>query len=86
MGASLIIGVDGDDNRLAISRRMGADTTLDYRAVDVVTEVKRLTGGGVDVAIEALGTANFRECATQFAAGRDAVQSRCVFRQAANAL
>jgi len=56
MGASLIIGVDGDDNRLAMSRRMGADTTLDYRAVDVVTEVKRLTGGGVDVAIEALGT------------------------------
>jgi len=56
MGASLIIGVDGDDNRLAMARRMGADVVLDYRAVDVVAEVKRLTGGGVDVAIEALGT------------------------------
>ena len=56
MGASLIIGVDGDENRLAMSKRMGADVTLDYRAVDVVAEVKRLTGGGVDVAIEALGT------------------------------
>jgi threonine dehydrogenase-like Zn-dependent dehydrogenase len=56
MGASLIIGVDGDENRLAMSRRMGADVTLDYRAVDVVTEVKRLTGGGADVTIEALGT------------------------------
>jgi len=55
MGASLIIGVDGDDNRLAMSRRMGADVALDYRAVDVVAEVKKLTGGGVDVAIEALG-------------------------------
>jgi threonine dehydrogenase-like Zn-dependent dehydrogenase len=36
--------------------RMGADVVLDYRAVDVVAEVKRLTGGGADVAIEALGT------------------------------
>jgi threonine dehydrogenase-like Zn-dependent dehydrogenase len=55
-GASLIIGVDGDENRLAMSRRMGADVTLDYRANDVVAEVKSLTGGGADVAIEALGT------------------------------
>jgi threonine dehydrogenase-like Zn-dependent dehydrogenase len=56
MGASLIIGIDGDDHRLAMSKRMGADITLDYRDVDVVAEVKRLTGGGADVAIEALGT------------------------------
>ncbi len=56
MGASLIIGVDGDESRLAMSRRMGADIVLDYRAVDVVAEVKRLTRGGADVAIEALGT------------------------------
>jgi threonine dehydrogenase-like Zn-dependent dehydrogenase len=35
---------------------MGADVTLDYRDVDVVAEVQRLTGGGADVAIEALGT------------------------------
>jgi threonine dehydrogenase-like Zn-dependent dehydrogenase len=56
LGASLIIGVDGDDHRLAMSKRMGADVALDYRSVDVVSEVKRLTGGGADVAIEALGT------------------------------
>ena len=56
MGAGLIIGIDGDDHRLAMSKRMGADVTLDYRDVDVVAEVKRLTGGGADVAIEALGT------------------------------
>ena len=56
MGASLVIGVDGDDARLAMSKRMGADVTLDHRAVDVVAEVRRLTGGGADVAIEALGT------------------------------
>jgi alcohol dehydrogenase len=56
MGATLIIGVEGDENRLAMARRMGADVTLDYREVDVIAEVKRLTGGGADVAIEALGT------------------------------
>jgi len=56
MGASLVIGVDGDENRLAMSCRMGADVALDYRAIDVAAEVKRLTAGGADVAIEALGT------------------------------
>jgi alcohol dehydrogenase len=56
MGATLIIGTDGDDNRLAMAKRMGADVVLDYREVDVVAEVQRLTGGGADVAIEALGT------------------------------
>ena len=56
MGASLIIGIDCDETRLAMARRMGANVVLDYRAVDVVAEVKRLTGGGADVAIEALGT------------------------------
>jgi threonine dehydrogenase-like Zn-dependent dehydrogenase len=56
MGASLIIGIDGDDARLEMSRSMGADVVLDYRHTDVVAEVKRITGGGADVAIEALGT------------------------------
>ncbi len=56
MGATLIIGIDGDERRRAMARRMGADVVLDPIAGDVVAEVKRLTGGGVDVAIEALGT------------------------------
>ncbi len=56
MGAALIIAIDGDEHRLVLARRMGADVALDYRKVDVVAEVKRLSGGGVDVAIEALGT------------------------------
>src|SRR5215470_11340463 len=56
MGATLIIGIDGDDTRLAMAKKMGADVVLDYRNVDVVAEVQRLTGGGADVAIEALGT------------------------------
>lgn len=56
MGAALIIGVDGDANRLAMSKKMGADVTLDYRECDPIAEVKKLTGDGADVAIEALGT------------------------------
>jgi alcohol dehydrogenase len=63
MGASLIIGVDGNERRLAMARRMGADVVLNFREVDVVAEVKRLTGGGADVAIEALGTAQTFESA-----------------------
>ena len=56
MGAALVIGVDGDPHRAEVARRMGADVVLDPEAVDVVAEVKRLTGGfGADVAIEALG-------------------------------
>lgn len=57
MGAALVIGVDSDPVRLAMAKRMGADLALDFTQVDVVDEVKRLTGGfGADVAIEALGT------------------------------
>jgi threonine dehydrogenase-like Zn-dependent dehydrogenase len=55
MGAALVIGVDGDERRLAMAQRMGVDVVLDYRRQDVVAEIKRLTGGGADVAIEALG-------------------------------
>ncbi len=56
-GAGLIIAVDGIDERLAMSRQMGADITLDFRKVDVVAEIFKITGGrGVDAAIEALGT------------------------------
>ena len=56
MGAALVIGVDGDSNRLRMAKQMGADIVLDYRELDVLAEVKKLTGQGADVAIEALGT------------------------------
>src|SRR5689334_13773749 len=36
MGASLVVGVDGDDARLAMARRMGADVALDYRHCDPI--------------------------------------------------
>jgi len=54
-GATLVIGVDSVPRRLELARRMGADVVLNHKEQDVVAEIKRLTGGGVDVAIEALG-------------------------------
>jgi alcohol dehydrogenase len=54
-GASLIIGVDRIPARLEMARKMGADVVINSAEQDVVTEVRRLTGGGADVAIEALG-------------------------------
>jgi threonine dehydrogenase-like Zn-dependent dehydrogenase len=54
-GATLIIGVDSVPGRLEMAKRLGVDVVLNYKEQDVVAEIKRLTGGGVDVAIEALG-------------------------------
>lgn len=63
MGASLIITVDADERRLAMSRQLGADVALDLRHYNVVEEVLKLTEGGADVAIEALGTQQtFESC------------------------
>lgn len=57
LGATTIIAVDGNDHRLEIARKMGADVTLNFRNVDVIEEVMKLTKGrGADSSIEALGT------------------------------
>jgi alcohol dehydrogenase len=55
IGASFIIGVESDPVRMKMSKRMGADVVLDPNQCDVVAEIRKLTGGGADVAIEALG-------------------------------
>jgi alcohol dehydrogenase len=55
-GASLIIGVDPMEARLATARQFGANVLLNPNQTDVVAAIKKLTDGrGVDVAIEALG-------------------------------
>lgn len=64
LGASTIIGVDGNDHRLGIARMMGADLTLNFKNCDVVDEIMKITGGrGVDSSIEALGTQSTFESA-----------------------
>lgn len=43
-------------------RRLGADHVVDYRTVDLVDEVLRLTAGrGVDVVLESVGGTTFRQ-------------------------
>lgn len=58
MGAARIIAVESVPQRVAVSRRMGADEVVNFTREDPVAAIDRLTGGrGVDVAIEALGKA-----------------------------
>lgn len=64
LGATTIIAVDGNDHRLGIARKMGADVTLNFKNCDVIDEVIKLTGGrGADSSIEALGTQSTFESA-----------------------
>ena len=56
-GASLVIAVDSVPHRLKFAKRMGADVVLNHKEQDVVAEIRKLTGGGADVAVEALGQA-----------------------------
>lgn len=64
LGASTIIAVDGNDHRLDIAKKMGADLTLNFKRCDVVDEIMKITGGrGVDSSIEALGTQSTFESA-----------------------
>jgi alcohol dehydrogenase len=56
-GATTIIAVESLPARREIALRLGAHHVVDFRKVDPVEEILRLTEGrGVDVAIEALGT------------------------------
>lgn len=56
-GATMIMSVDSIPKRLEVAHKLGADHCIDFKKVDPVDEIMRLTDGrGVDVAIEALGT------------------------------
>jgi len=55
-GASRVIAVDVQPDKLAVARQLGAHVTLNAAEVDPVAAVEELTHGeGVDVAIEAVG-------------------------------
>ncbi len=56
LGAKLIICTDVVDENLATARKLGAHVTLNPTRDDVKAEVKRLTGDGVDVALECAGS------------------------------
>lgn len=55
-GATTIIAVDVDDQKLETAKKFGATHTVNSREVDPVEKIKELTGGfGADVVVEAVG-------------------------------
>jgi alcohol dehydrogenase len=50
-----VLAIDIAPQALQMAREMGASATLDARGADVGAAVRELTGGGADVAVEALG-------------------------------
>ena len=54
-GASQIIAVDLQEDKLALAVSCGATHTVDARSGDAVAAVRDLSDGGVDVAFEAIG-------------------------------
>ncbi|CAA6663939.1 unnamed protein product [Spirodela intermedia] len=64
-GASEIIAIDVQDEKLNNAKKLGATHTINAAKEDVIDKIKEITGGmGVDVAVEALGRpATFMQCA-----------------------
>ena len=56
LGAGTILATDVADANLEAARALGAHVTLNPTRDDVAGEVRRLTGAGVDVALEASGS------------------------------
>ena len=63
-GASTIVAVDIDDQKLEWAKGFGATHTVNSTQEDAVEKIRELTGGnGVDVAIEAIGLPEvYRQC------------------------
>jgi len=85
-GASMIIAVDGIDERLTIARQMGADVTLNFRNTDVVQEILRITArpgrGRIDRSTRHPG--HVRIGAARAQARRHAVQPWRLFKRPAD--
>lgn len=52
---AIIIMIDTDDNRLKLSLELGATHTINSASENVAEAIRKITGEGVDVAIEAVG-------------------------------
>ncbi len=62
-GASAIVGIDLDDDRLKAAHTYGATHIVNGADDDPVEEVRRLLGDGVDYAFEAVGSARTAQTA-----------------------
>jgi len=54
LGAS-VIAVDKVEEKLQLARELGASETINVDVEDPIKAVRRITGGGADVAVEAIG-------------------------------
>lgn len=56
MGATLVIGTAGSDEKLAQANALGMDVGVNYRTQDFADEILKVTGGrGVDVVLDVIG-------------------------------
>ena len=62
LAGAFVIATSSSEVKLARAKELGADVTLDHTAVDVVREVRALTGRrGADVVIEHVGEATWEQ-------------------------
>ena len=64
-GAGQVIAIDLDEDKLAMARSLGASAGINAADEDCVSQVKALTNGGVDCAIEMAGSEKALELAYQ---------------------
>ena len=57
VGAGTIIGVDIDEGRLAVAETLGATHTIDSTSLDATAEIMRITGTGLNFALDTTGLA-----------------------------
>jgi NADPH:quinone reductase len=56
MGAALVVGTAGGDDKLEQAKALGLDVGVNYRTQDFAEEVLKVTGGrGVDVVLDVIG-------------------------------
>jgi NADPH:quinone reductase-like Zn-dependent oxidoreductase len=61
LGGRAIV-TSGSDAKLEAARRLGADHVVNHATMDVVSEVRRLTGGrGADVVVDSIGQARWQD-------------------------
>ncbi|MEW5806988.1 MAG: zinc-binding dehydrogenase [Acidobacteriota bacterium] len=58
-----VIAVDVVDSKLELAKTLGASIVINAKQVDAAKEIRKLTGGGADIAMEAIGNPRTIEAA-----------------------
>ena len=83
-GARQIVAVDLSDDKLAFAAKLGATHAVNAGAPDAANEIRRISGGGVDVALEMAGAVAALELAfAATARGGATVTAACPIRPSA---